>query len=403
VIVDCESCRTRFRLDEARIPARGAKVRCSKCKAAFIVKRPDASRDELIDEVVAEATDPGLLRAGAPTEDLFEKSDSGSHMLGVPGETADEDAAGEEKWEFDEPPPPHAVAPPKPAAASAAAAAAPAPATEPEDLDSLGSPEGWDFLAGTRADALEARFEPPAREPARTPSNPRRESTPHAEPAPDSVSASLAAAVTASPVTKGAAKGRWAEATHHVAQSLIDSSMWLASVALCSAGLWLALAPPGEAAVGAREPVSAALAGQPVEVSLRRVESGVGGVLTVVRGRLPEMPAGAVPQRVRATWLDAQGRPIAGASAIAGPAVAEQRLRGLSLSRLRALHEARSGELARGGSFEAVFGSLPETASRIELRREAAPAPVAEATQSPGEASPAATASSRPTTRPSSE
>lgn len=402
MIVDCESCRTRFRLDEARIPARGAKVRCSKCKAAFIVKRPDASRDELIDEVVAEATDPGLLRAGAPTEDLFEKSDSGSHMLGEPGGSADEDAAAEEKWEFDEPPPPHAVAPPKPAAA-AAAAPAPAPASEPEDLDSLGSPEGWDFLAGTRADALEARFEPPALEPARTPSNPRRESAPHAEPPPDSVSVSLAAAVTASPVTKGAAKGRWAEATRDVAQTLIDSGMWLASVALCSAGLWLALAPPGEAVVGARDPVSATLAGQPVEVSLRRVESGVGSVLTVVRGQLPQMPLGAAPQRVRATWLDAQGRPIAGASAIAGPALAEQRLRGHSLSRLRALHEARSGELARGGSFEAVFGSLPESASRIELRREAAPVPVVGATQSPVEATPVATASSRPTTRPSSE
>ncbi len=38
MILTCERCDTRFRLDESRLPARGARVRCSRCKHAFFVK-----------------------------------------------------------------------------------------------------------------------------------------------------------------------------------------------------------------------------------------------------------------------------------------------------------------------------------------------------------------------------
>lgn len=401
VIVDCESCHTRFRLDEARIPASGAKVRCSKCKAAFVVKRPSATRDELIDEVVAEATDPGSSPAPGPSEDLFEKSASGTHMLGTPGESERAETASDEKWEFDEPPPPPSASSQRPAAAAADVPRV--AASEPEDLDSLGSPEGWDFLAGTRKLAEEARFEAPAPEAARAHSSPRRVApVSDAARAVDSVD-TLAAAAAEAPPAKTAPKGPWAKATHDAAQTLIDSGMWLASIALCSAGLWLALAPGGQALGGAWDPVRATLAGQPVEVALRQVESGVGGTLTVVRGQLPSVPGGPVPQRVRATWLDTQGQPIPGASAIVGPALAERELRELSLARVRALHEARSGELARGGSFEAAFGALPESARALALRREAAPISPPAATQGQVEPAETVTASSRPTARPSSE
>ncbi len=401
VIVDCESCHTRFRLDEARIPASGAKVRCSKCKAAFIVKRPSATRDELIDEVVAEATDPGSSRAPAPSEDLFEKSASGTHMLGATPEPERAERASDEKWEFDEPPPAPSAPSQRPAAAPAGAP--PVPASEPEDLDSLGSPEGWDFLAGSRKLAEEARFEAPAPEAARAhPRPPRVGPVSDAARAVDSVDALAAAAAAAHPA-KSAPKSPWGQATQDAAQTLIDSGMWLAAIALCSAGLWLALAPGGPAVGGARDPVRATLAGRPVEVALRQVESGVGGTLTVVRGQLPDVPGGAPPQRVRATWLDARGQPIPGASAIVGPALAERELRELSLARVRALHEARSGELARGGSFEAAFGALPESAHALALRREAVPIPPPAATQGQIEPVETATASSRPTARPSSE
>lgn len=46
MIVECAQCRTKFRLDEARIGPRGAKVRCSKCSTAFVVKRPAPATDQ---------------------------------------------------------------------------------------------------------------------------------------------------------------------------------------------------------------------------------------------------------------------------------------------------------------------------------------------------------------------
>jgi len=40
MIVTCASCMTKFSLDESRIPAKGAKVRCSKCQHVFFVTPP---------------------------------------------------------------------------------------------------------------------------------------------------------------------------------------------------------------------------------------------------------------------------------------------------------------------------------------------------------------------------
>src|SRR4030042_145971 len=40
MIVTCASCMTKFSLDESKIPAKGAKVRCSKCQHVFFVVPP---------------------------------------------------------------------------------------------------------------------------------------------------------------------------------------------------------------------------------------------------------------------------------------------------------------------------------------------------------------------------
>jgi predicted Zn finger-like uncharacterized protein len=40
MIVTCDSCMTKFSLDESKIPAKGAKVRCSKCQHVFFVTPP---------------------------------------------------------------------------------------------------------------------------------------------------------------------------------------------------------------------------------------------------------------------------------------------------------------------------------------------------------------------------
>ena len=47
MVVSCQKCHTRFQLDEARIPKKGVRVRCSKCKHAFFVGKPGAEDDAL--------------------------------------------------------------------------------------------------------------------------------------------------------------------------------------------------------------------------------------------------------------------------------------------------------------------------------------------------------------------
>ncbi|MBW2058371.1 MAG: zinc-ribbon domain-containing protein [Deltaproteobacteria bacterium] len=49
MIVTCEACKTAFTVDDSRIPSKGIKVRCSKCKHVFTVK-PE-STDDLLAEL----------------------------------------------------------------------------------------------------------------------------------------------------------------------------------------------------------------------------------------------------------------------------------------------------------------------------------------------------------------
>ena len=164
MIITCEQCDTRFRLDDERIPDKGARVRCSRCKHAFHVQKPGTSVDDALAEVVAEATHPGTPAAPPATQDLPGpgETDPGlSSSLEAFGNTApDED----EVWEFDDDPPaplaqiPAASAPEADAAPDPAAPVAPATtAAEPGvsefafDDDGTGDADGGlelDFSAG---------------------------------------------------------------------------------------------------------------------------------------------------------------------------------------------------------------------------------------------------------------
>jgi len=44
MIIECPSCRTKFRLDEARIKGRGARVRCRRCGDAIVVLKPEEAQ-----------------------------------------------------------------------------------------------------------------------------------------------------------------------------------------------------------------------------------------------------------------------------------------------------------------------------------------------------------------------
>lgn len=410
VIIECESCHTRFRLDDARIPASGAKVRCSRCKTAFLVKRPGATRDQLVEEVVAEVTGSGGSAAPSATEDLFDTSGGGANGIGGTANPREDEASSDENWEFDEAPPPNATAaaPRRTAAAPKASPAASVDADEDEDesFDTLGSPEGWDLVGGAAQKlAAEARFDatvetPPEPAPVRAPRPP----TPAPRPE-RSVERALAAAAFEASVaeqTPPEAPG-WLGAARRAGQFGIDSAVWIASIALCLAGLALALAPraPGDApSAGA---LSAAFGDQRIEVTVHRVESAVGGTLAVVRGQLPAALAVRAPLRLRASWVDAQGAAIPGASAIVGPPAPREALREESTARLQSSAEAKAHALAANGPFEAVFAELPVGAVGISLTQERVPTPPPAATQSTEAATEPATASSRPTVRPSSE
>src|SRR3990172_2058759 len=41
MIIECPACRTRFRLDEAKIKGRGARVRCRRCGEPIMVLKPE--------------------------------------------------------------------------------------------------------------------------------------------------------------------------------------------------------------------------------------------------------------------------------------------------------------------------------------------------------------------------
>ncbi|HEU4382803.1 MAG TPA: zinc-ribbon domain-containing protein [Anaeromyxobacteraceae bacterium] len=61
MIVTCTSCQSRFRIRDGRIGPKGAKVRCSKCKAVFVVKPGDAA-----EAAAAEPRDSFALAPPAP-------------------------------------------------------------------------------------------------------------------------------------------------------------------------------------------------------------------------------------------------------------------------------------------------------------------------------------------------
>ncbi len=384
MIVVCESCQTRFRLDDARVPAKGARVRCSRCKTSFVVHRPDASADEAIQEVVAEATQRPQA-APEPITDLDERTS---------GTRRSEPASEEDQWDFDDPPP--ALANAKQPGPQAQRAREDAPSEDgAPSLASLGKPDDWDFI-GDSADriAREATFRAPA---AASEPEPRADREPEPAEPEGSVDQAVRGAL-ARPASAPEAPSRKGSLRSTLDLAAVSAG-WIAASALLAIGVAIALTPaelptpPHGPGVRTLE-----LSGASAQVVFRHVENAVSGELLVVNGQQVPRRAGP-PLRLRGTWRDALGANIPGATTVAGPPSPERALRELSLETLRAEHAERAGELAAGGAYELVFGTLPAGAHTLTLAYEAAPPPPAPIAP-PSEA---ATVSSRPSARPSSE
>jgi predicted Zn finger-like uncharacterized protein len=410
VIITCEQCQTRFQLDEARIPARGARVRCSRCKHAFFVRRPEVPDDEALTEVVAEATDPAARSVPEPSLDLGDggraaASEGASESpFGARDSAVGEDGGHEEEdWEFNEEPPTErevrlAAPGPAPAPEPARAARAPEPppqtAPTPSPFEELGSPEEWDFLGGLEADGG-AGTAPPEPEPADPePAPPAREDRPAAVREADPQPAS-------GPVPVRRRRARPAAA------GLARAVGWMLAVGVFVGTL---------AALAVQRTPRAPVAGQRTvdlggvvahDVRALRIENlHVGGVW-VVTGRLEGAAGGAPPGRaLRVQLLDANGDRLAGATAWAGPPVGAVAVREWPPERVAEALARGAAELALTGwpgrttqPFQALLGTLPEGARDYTLEWVAAPAPPAP--PSDAEASDP-TASSPPSPRPSS-
>jgi len=49
MIIQCDQCNTKFKLDDSKVPDKGVKVRCAKCKQVFMVQRETSSEEPDLD------------------------------------------------------------------------------------------------------------------------------------------------------------------------------------------------------------------------------------------------------------------------------------------------------------------------------------------------------------------
>lgn len=367
MVVSCEKCSTRFRLDESRIPPSGARVRCSRCKHAFFLA-PSAGADaqDAIHAIAAQALDGGTA-APPPSEDLRE-------VVGAPPpvepraaevEPATLDDEDESRWEFSEAvrneeseervPEPEAALFERLGAGGATIGApegesAPAetPAAEPE----LGSPESWNLLGSSHDDGP-APGEPLELDPGREP-----EPVLAREPAPLLASAPLPERL--EPAER-AAPARWGRAV-----AAFGAAGWLVVAALVAVALEGILFPGRPASVTHRLRAGDVRAH---DLRGRFVENALAGPLFLVSAELRN--ASAAPQRpgeaLRVVLLAHDGSRLPTAQAWVAAAPDERVLREASPEAIRA-------GLERGARRLAETELAPDASVRVAALLEDVPA-----------------------------
>lgn len=417
MIVQCEHCQTRFQLDESRIPARGIRVRCSRCKHAFFLAHPDASAAEAVEDVVEQAVVGDRTSPPDATEDLSAQSPGGDGSLDALARSGPLAEEGEESdWEFNtELPEPEAKASAAtPAADSGDDAEGPfgfddgssgllgadepepspspdedsplaAPADGAPDLAGVASvgapiepaptvagtddaePEKWDFFGD---DALET----PAAPPPSAPALPAVPAAPEQEVAEPSVRPEPAPSAWTGDAAADTAPARWRGAA-------LGAAGWAAVLALFLAGAVPGVVRPlrghGVSPDAGYEQDLGPLRARNVRAT--RLENARGDELVVVRGELRAPGSGAVRAgRVDVVLLDGRGRPldVPAARVPAGVAVEASTLRTLSPDALAVIQRNAAATLetvrvSPGGAlaFTAWFAELPEGAARFELER----------------------------------
>ncbi len=157
MILTCERCETRFRLDEKRLPAGGARVRCSRCKHAFFVNPGGAPAADVVHQLAEAAVSHTHPPAPAPSWDLEEdvsgRTAQSVHNARTPvaPEPGAADFEEESDWRFED----EMQLGDTGASLDLPNGEAPTPpSTDPNEgsFAELGDPESWDLLSSPAPD-----------------------------------------------------------------------------------------------------------------------------------------------------------------------------------------------------------------------------------------------------------
>jgi predicted Zn finger-like uncharacterized protein len=372
LILTCERCETRFRLDEKRLPAGGARVRCSRCKHAFFVNPGGAPATDVVHQLAEAAATQARVPVPAPSWDLEDDPNGRTAQsdLSLRPSVASDPLPGdfeeESDWRFED----EMQLGNSGASLDLPNGAAPAP-PNPDPNDSsfaeLGDPESWDLLSSPVLDPPLPRPSPPV-----SPATPTPQPIERVAPKPLVLE-------TIEPVREGAAVKRVAEALAIASgfefSPAVRGGAWFALAALVTLATWTNLVPAAPAAVPQRGVVSLGSL-ELNSVRARQIENAVAGPIWVVSGELrnPSDEPRAVGATLAVSLLDRAGAPIGTAGATLNGALPMQRLREDDPARLREEAEATASELAAkvlapGASVavDAVFTTPAREAARFSV------------------------------------
>jgi predicted Zn finger-like uncharacterized protein len=369
LILTCERCETRFRLDEKRLPEGGARVRCSRCKHAFFVNPGGAPAPEVVHQLAEAAATQTRPPAPAPSWDLEEDANGRTahsvHHARAPvaPDPAVADFEEESDWRFEDEMQLGGTG----ASLDLPNGEAPTPPNADPNESSfaeLGDPESWDLLSS------------PALAP--TPPVTARSATPIPVP----IERALAKAFAPEPrepaedvtITTRAVEALVIAPSSDLPPALRRGA-WIALAVLIAVATWTTIVPVAPAAAPPLGVVSLG-ALELNSLRARQVENAVAGEIWVVSGQLHN-PSG-VPQRIGATLavslLDRAGAPLGAAEATLRAGIATQRLREEDPQLLRAELDSSAAQfasqvLAPGASVavDAVFATPAPGAARFAV------------------------------------
>ncbi|MBE9505159.1 MAG: zinc-ribbon domain-containing protein [Proteobacteria bacterium] len=87
MVIQCDKCQSKFKLDDSKVTEKGVKVRCTKCKNIFTVKKETTPEENEIKEVPP----TGVLDSASPPSEAVESSE------GLGAETGEASQEGKEK------------------------------------------------------------------------------------------------------------------------------------------------------------------------------------------------------------------------------------------------------------------------------------------------------------------